>query len=362
MPMREALRRCPQAVVVTPRFKRYREISAQVFEVFREFTDLVEGLSLDEAFLDVTGSAALFGSGEEMAREIKRRDPRAHRAHRLRRRLAQQAARQARLGDGQARRAHGDPAGGRARDAGPAAGRAAVRHRRRRRRRGSRSRASSRSASCARAPESVLWPLFRRETRKFQDRAAGIDERPVVVRRAREADQLRGNLRRRHPRPQGDAGAARAARRPHDGAPAHAAVQGRHGQHQGAPPRLRDLHAPAELQPADPGDAPDRAGRRGPARPLARGAAARGRAPARRRRQRPRARDPARPVLHAPSSPSPGGSTTPSTASTGASATTPSTAAATAEGTEEDVTLAGLCTCSGGAKGSVPFQCLSPEG
>ena len=73
MPMREALRRCPQAVVVTPRFKRYREVSAQVFEVFREFTDLVEGLSLDEAFLDVTASTGLFGSGEDMAREIKKR-------------------------------------------------------------------------------------------------------------------------------------------------------------------------------------------------------------------------------------------------------------------------------------------------
>ncbi len=67
MPMREALRRCPQAVVVSPRFKRYREVSSQVFEVFREFTDLVEGLSLDEAFLDVTGSTGLFGSGEDMA-------------------------------------------------------------------------------------------------------------------------------------------------------------------------------------------------------------------------------------------------------------------------------------------------------
>jgi len=73
MPMREALRRCPQAVVVAPRFKRYREISGQVFEIFREFTDQVEGLSLDEAFLDVTGSTGLFGSGEAMAREIKKR-------------------------------------------------------------------------------------------------------------------------------------------------------------------------------------------------------------------------------------------------------------------------------------------------
>ncbi len=58
---------------MSPRFKRYREISGQVFEIFREFTDLVEGLSLDEAFLDVTASISLFGNGEAMAREIKKR-------------------------------------------------------------------------------------------------------------------------------------------------------------------------------------------------------------------------------------------------------------------------------------------------
>ena len=149
------------------------------------------------------------------------------------------------------------------------------------------------------------------------------------LRRAGEADQLRGDLRRRHPRPQGDAGAARAARRPHDGAPARAAIQGGHGQHQGAPPRLRDLHAPAELQPADAGDAPDRAGRRGPARALARGAAARSGAPARRGRERPRAGDSSSTCSRRPSSPRRAGSTTLSTASTAASATTPSTAART---------------------------------
>jgi hypothetical protein len=71
MPMRDALKRCPQAIVVRPRMKRYHEVSEQVFEIFGEFTDLVEGLSLDEAFLDVTGSTGLFGSAEAMAREIK---------------------------------------------------------------------------------------------------------------------------------------------------------------------------------------------------------------------------------------------------------------------------------------------------
>ena len=73
MPMREALRRCPQAVCVQPRHARYQEVSREVFAVFGEFTDLVQGLSLDEAFLDVTGSQSLHGTPEAMAREIKRR-------------------------------------------------------------------------------------------------------------------------------------------------------------------------------------------------------------------------------------------------------------------------------------------------
>jgi len=73
MPTREALQRCPHAVLVTPRMGRYKEVSTQVFEVFREFTPLVEGLSLDEAFLDVTGSQTLFGEPAAIAAQIKRR-------------------------------------------------------------------------------------------------------------------------------------------------------------------------------------------------------------------------------------------------------------------------------------------------
>ena len=73
MPMREALRRCPEAVVVPPRMARYQEISEQVFAIFREFTPLVEGLSLDEAFLDVTASRQLLGAPEAIGAEIRRR-------------------------------------------------------------------------------------------------------------------------------------------------------------------------------------------------------------------------------------------------------------------------------------------------
>src|SRR5262245_15701748 len=58
MPMREALRLCPHAVCVRPRFDRYSAVSKMVFDVFHEFTPLVQGLSLDEAFLDVTHSQA----------------------------------------------------------------------------------------------------------------------------------------------------------------------------------------------------------------------------------------------------------------------------------------------------------------
>ena len=73
MPMREALRRCPEAICVHPRMARYKEVSDQVFAIFREFTPLVEGLSLDEAFLDVTSSQRLLGSAESIGREIRRR-------------------------------------------------------------------------------------------------------------------------------------------------------------------------------------------------------------------------------------------------------------------------------------------------
>ncbi|HEX7116352.1 MAG TPA: DNA polymerase IV [Steroidobacter sp.] len=73
MPMREALRRCPHAICVPPRFDRYQAVSVRVFEIFHEFTPIVEGLSLDEAFLDVTHSLAVFGSAESIAKSIKRR-------------------------------------------------------------------------------------------------------------------------------------------------------------------------------------------------------------------------------------------------------------------------------------------------
>ena len=58
MPMRTALVRCPAAVRVPPRFGLYQEVSRQVMAIFRDAADLVEPLSLDEAFLDVTASVS----------------------------------------------------------------------------------------------------------------------------------------------------------------------------------------------------------------------------------------------------------------------------------------------------------------
>ena len=73
MPMGRARRLCPSAHYIKPRMQRYREKSAEVFTIFRDFTPLVEGLSLDEAFLDVSASLKLFGSPENIGREIKQR-------------------------------------------------------------------------------------------------------------------------------------------------------------------------------------------------------------------------------------------------------------------------------------------------
>jgi DNA polymerase-4 len=71
MPMARARRLCPHAIVLPVRMSRYREVSAEVFSIFRESTPEVEGLSLDEAFLDVTASLALFGSIETIGATLR---------------------------------------------------------------------------------------------------------------------------------------------------------------------------------------------------------------------------------------------------------------------------------------------------
>ncbi|MEO8799726.1 MAG: DNA polymerase IV [Polyangiaceae bacterium] len=71
MPMMRALSLCPHATIVPPRMDRYSEISSAVFAIFGRYTPLVEGLSIDEAFLDVRASQSLFGDGASIARQIK---------------------------------------------------------------------------------------------------------------------------------------------------------------------------------------------------------------------------------------------------------------------------------------------------
>ncbi|MGO9198510.1 MAG: DNA polymerase IV [Acidimicrobiales bacterium] len=73
MPMGEARRRCPSAVVIGGRHGRYGEVSAQLHEVFLEFTPTIEPIALDEAFLDVSGSHRLFGTSEAIGHAIRRR-------------------------------------------------------------------------------------------------------------------------------------------------------------------------------------------------------------------------------------------------------------------------------------------------
>ena len=73
MPMAEALRRCPHAIVVRHRMDRYAEASRHFFAILGDYSPEVEGLSLDEAFLDVTASKRLLGDGPAIAAAIKQR-------------------------------------------------------------------------------------------------------------------------------------------------------------------------------------------------------------------------------------------------------------------------------------------------
>jgi DNA polymerase-4 len=73
MPMGRARRACPEAAFVSPRFDRYSEKSREVMAIFHSVTPLVEQLSIDEAFLDVSGARRMLGTGEEIAQIIRSR-------------------------------------------------------------------------------------------------------------------------------------------------------------------------------------------------------------------------------------------------------------------------------------------------
>ena len=71
MPMAQALRLCPHAAVAKPRFARYSELSERFMAILGRFSPLVEALSVDEAFVDVTGSRLLHGDGPAIAASIR---------------------------------------------------------------------------------------------------------------------------------------------------------------------------------------------------------------------------------------------------------------------------------------------------
>jgi len=178
MPMRTALKLCPHAVCVRPRMARYQEVSRTVFGVFHEFTPLVQGLSLDEAFLDVTASQELMGGAVAIARRIKER---------IREltglsasvgvapnKLVAKIASDLEKPDGlsvvtpERVRAVLDPLSVRRL---PGLGRKT----------GARVEAAGIQtfAQLRSAPDAVLWPLFGRYSSWVRERAAGVDERPV---------------------------------------------------------------------------------------------------------------------------------------------------------------------------------------
>ncbi len=179
MPMRDALRRCPHLLRVRPRMAHYKSVSRQVFEIFRSFTPLVEGLSLDEAFLDVTASESLFGPPEDIAAAIKRKiletTSLTASVGVARNKLVAKIASDLDKPDGltivypehYASRLDPLPAA-----VIPGIGRETLKRL---------EHAGLRTVRDLReAPDRVLEPVFGRYTRKTRERASGIDDRPVV--------------------------------------------------------------------------------------------------------------------------------------------------------------------------------------
>jgi len=179
MPMRTALRLCPQAICVRPRMRRYQEVSRVVFGVFHEVTPIVQGLSLDEAFLDVTASRHLPGGAVAIARHIKRRIAELTgltasvgvAPNKLVAKIASDLMKPDGLTVVEPERVHAvlDPLSvrrlpGLGRKTGAkveAAGIATL-------------------GELRSAPDAVLWPLFGRYTALMRERASGADERPVL--------------------------------------------------------------------------------------------------------------------------------------------------------------------------------------
>jgi DNA polymerase IV len=179
MPMGQALRLCPHAICVTPQMQKYVRASRQVFEIFRDITPVVQGLSLDEAFLDVTDSVALMGDAVSIARAIKTR---IHATTQLTasvgvapNKLVAKIASDLDKPDGltvvpqEMIRDVLDPLSIRRL---PGLGRKTGT---RVEERGIRTLGELRAA-----PDAVLWPIFGRYTQRVRERASGIDDRSVI--------------------------------------------------------------------------------------------------------------------------------------------------------------------------------------
>jgi DNA polymerase-4 len=180
MPIREALRRCPHAICVKPRMQVYREVSHQVFGIFHEYTPVVEGLSLDEAFLDVTASLSLMGDAVSIARAIKQK-------------ILEQTRLTASVGVAPNKLVAkigsdlNKPDGLTVVDAGnlravldplsvrrlPGLGRKL----------GERVEAAGITTlgQLREATDALLWPIFGRDSQRMRERATGIDDRPVMA-------------------------------------------------------------------------------------------------------------------------------------------------------------------------------------
>jgi DNA polymerase-4 len=73
MPIFKAKEKCPQGIFLPVKMDRYKEVSKKIMDILKDFTPLVEPVSIDEAYLDITGTKDLLGSPEEIARHIKNR-------------------------------------------------------------------------------------------------------------------------------------------------------------------------------------------------------------------------------------------------------------------------------------------------
>jgi DNA polymerase-4 len=178
LPMHAARRLCPHAICVKPRMSRYKEVSQQVFAIFRSLTPLVQGLSLDEAYLDVSSIADSIPRAAEVATEIKARirERTALTAsvgvapNKLVAKIASDLHKPDGLSIVPAERINDvlDPLSvrrlpGLGRKTGARVEALGIRT----------------LGELRRAPDALLWPVFGRYTQRVRDRAGGLDDRAV---------------------------------------------------------------------------------------------------------------------------------------------------------------------------------------